>query len=164
MKRLARMTLPLLACLGLIAAFATAAAPPAVADSLPAVTGGAFVIGNESATFGSQVTLFWGAQWWKDNQPSYGTAPPAFKGYATTADTTNCVFTTSTGNSPPPPPGPLPAVTTVLVTNSVTQSGSTISGTITGFALVATNPGYASDPGHQGTGTVIGFTPCPLGL
>ena len=49
---------------------------------------------------------------------------------------------------------------TVLVTNSVTKSGPVITGTIKEFALVATNSGYDSNPGHPGTGTVIGLIPC----
>jgi len=49
----------------------------------------------------------------------------------------------------------------VLVTGSVTKSGSTISGTVAGFVQVQTDDGYASDPGHPGTGTVVGAViPC----
>ena len=90
---------------------------------------------------------------------STGTAPASFKGYAVTVDTTACTFTTAPGNSPPPPDGPLPPVITVLVTSSVTKSGPTITGKVTGFALVTTNAGYDSNPGHPGTGTVISVTP-----
>ncbi len=122
-----------------------------------------FVIGDGNMAAGSQVT-FWGAQWWKDNVLSQGTAPAGFKGYAQNVDMTNCTFTSVKGNSAPPPDGPLPAMLDVLVTSAVTQSGSTVSGTVLGVAHVATVDGYASDPGHAGTGSVVvGFTPCGVG-
>jgi hypothetical protein len=128
-----------------------------------ASSGGMFVIGDGNMAVGSQVT-FWGAQWWKDNTLSQGSAPAGFKGYAVNVDMTNCTFTSVKGNSAPPPDGPLPAVMGVLVTSSVTQSGSTVSGTVLGVAEVASDDGYASDPGHAGTGSVVvGFTPCSTG-
>ncbi len=144
-----------LAVTGSIIAFA-AVAGPAVGDPLPTA---AFAIGDGNATINSAVT-FWGSQWWKDNQISTGAAPASFKGYAVNVDSTACTFSTAPGNSPPPPDGPLPSVITVLVTGSVTKSGPVISGTIKEFALVATNGGYDSNPGHAGTGTVIGVLPC----
>ena len=121
--------------------------------------GGMFVIGDGNASAGSQVT-FWGAQWWKDNSVSNGAAPAGFKGYAVDVDLANCTFTSVKGNSAPPPDGPLPAVIDVLVTSSVTQSGSSVSGTVVGVAHVATADGYDSNPGHAGTGSVLGFEPC----
>ena len=42
-----------------------------------------------------------------------------------------------------------------LVTTSVRASGSTISGTIASIVVVATAGGYAADPGHAGTGSVV---------
>jgi hypothetical protein len=158
MKSLARWVLPSLALLGTTVAVATALVPAAAGDSLPTAS---FAIGDLNATANSPVT-FWGAQWWKENQLSNGTAPPAFKGYALTVDSVNCTFTARPGNSSPPPDGPLPPVITVLVTNSVSKSGSTISGNVTGFVKVATNDGYEPNPGHPGTGTVTAddFVPC----
>jgi hypothetical protein len=92
---------------------------------------------------------------------SQGDAPAGFKGYALNVDMAHCAFTSVKGNSAPPPDGPLPAVMSVLVTSSVTQSGSTVSGKVLGVAQVATDDGYASDPGHAGTGSVVvGFMPC----
>jgi hypothetical protein len=156
MRRLTHRLVPSLALLGTIVAVGTAVAPPAVGEPLPTA---AFAIGDLNAAVTSPVT-FWGAKWWKDNQVSTATAPPAFKGYAVNVDSTACTFTTTPGNSAPPPSGPLPPIITVLVTNSVTKSGSTITGTITEFALIATDDGYDSNPGHAGTGTVIGIIPC----
>jgi len=44
----------------------------------------------------------------------------------------------------------------VIVSSNITKSGSTISGNIVEIVIVKTDPGYASDPGHAGTGTVVG--------
>ncbi len=43
----------------------------------------------------------------------------------------------------------------VLVTSTTTKSGSQISGNTPRIVLVKTNAGYAADPCHTGTGTVI---------
>ena len=118
--------------------------------------GGNFVIGDLNAAVGTAVT-FWGAQWWKLNSLSGGSAPAAFKGFETTPATATCGtnWTTGPGNSPPPPPGPLPSLMAVLVSSSIDKSGSTISGNTVHVVLVQTNPGYQPNPGHAGTGTVV---------
>jgi len=117
---------------------------------------GAFVIGDNSATAGGTQT-FWGAQWSKLNSLSGGAAPVAFKGFEDTLSRPTCgaAWTTDTGNSPPPPAGPLPPYMGVIVSSSISQSGSTISGNTVQIVVVKTDPGYASDPGHAGTGTII---------
>jgi hypothetical protein len=43
----------------------------------------------------------------------------------------------------------------VIVTSSATQSGNTISGNTPHIVIVKTDPGYAPNPGHDGTGTVV---------
>jgi hypothetical protein len=43
----------------------------------------------------------------------------------------------------------------VIVSSSVSKSGPTISGNTVHLVVVKTNPGYAPDPGHAGTGTVV---------
>jgi hypothetical protein len=43
----------------------------------------------------------------------------------------------------------------VLVTSSSSKSGSQISGNTTHIVIVQTDPGYAGNPGHDGTGTVV---------
>jgi uncharacterized repeat protein (TIGR01451 family) len=120
------------------------------------VAGGNFVIGDNNAAVGTAVT-FWGAQWWKLNSLSGGTAPASFKGFETTPPAVTCGtdWTTSPGNSPPPPPGPLPPLMAVIVSSSISKSGPTISGDTVHIVLVQTNPGYAPNPGHAGTGTVV---------
>ena len=122
--------------------------------------GGTFVVGdltvgdvNQSA--GKAVT-FWGAQWWKLNSLSGGTAPAAFKGFEDTPPAPSCGvnWTTDPGNSTPPPVT-IPAYMAIIVSSSITQSGSTISGDTVHLLLVKTDPGYQGNPGHAGTGTIV---------
>jgi len=118
--------------------------------------GGNFVIGDNNAAVGTSVT-FWGDQWWKLNSLTGGAAPASFKGFAKSPPTATCGtdWTTSPGNSAPPPLGPLPSFMGVIVASSISQSGSTISGNTVHMVIVQTNPGYAPNPGHAGTGTVV---------
>jgi hypothetical protein len=134
------------------------------AASATAATGGGggaspsgFVIGDTNATIGTSVT-FWGAQWWKANSLSGGLAPAAFKGFANTPETSPACGTswsTRPGNSSGPPPGPLPELIEVIVASHIAKSGPTISGDTAEVVVVNTNLGYAPDPGHAGTGTVV---------
>jgi uncharacterized repeat protein (TIGR01451 family) len=117
---------------------------------------GNFVIGDNNAAVGSSVT-FWSARWWQLNSLSGGAVPAAFKGFASTPASVTCGTNWSTrpGNSSHPPAGPLPPFMAVLVSSSIGRSGSTISGDTVHVVLVHTNAGYAADPGHPGTGTVV---------
>ncbi len=120
---------------------------------------GAFVIGDTSANsenLGTSVD-FWGAQWAKNNTFSGGSAPSAMKGYIDYAGALTCgtTWTSNTGNSSNPPSS-IPGEMEVVVSSHVTQSGSTISGNILHIIIVQTNSGYGSNPGHEGTGTIIG--------
>jgi uncharacterized repeat protein (TIGR01451 family) len=121
------------------------------------VPGGNFVIGDGNDATGTSVT-FWGAQWSKLNDLSGGKAPSAFKGWENSPAVVTCGtdWTTKPGNSPPPPAAPLPSVIAVIVSSSIDKSGSTISGDTAHLVVVRTNPGYAPNPGHAGTGTVLG--------
>jgi hypothetical protein len=114
--------------------------------------GGTFVVGDKSA---SGSVTFWGAQWAKINGLSSSPAPSAFKGFALNGATCGGTWSTNPGNSSPPPVGPLPAYMAVLVTSSSTKSGSQISGNVVAIVIVKTDAGYAGDPGHAGTGTVV---------
>jgi hypothetical protein len=118
--------------------------------------GGAFVIGDGNRGVDTAVT-FWGAQWWTRNSLSGGSAPAAFKGFAQNPPVPACgtPWSTAPGNSTPPPAGSLPAYMAVIVASSITQSGSTISGDTMHIVIVKTNAGYAPNPGHAGTGTVV---------
>jgi hypothetical protein len=123
---------------------------------------GSFVIGDESAVVLSPVT-FWGAQWSKENSLSGGSAPAAFKGFADRLSVQPCgSWSTRPGNSSGPPGRPLPNRIDVIVSNEITKSGSTISGNTVKFAVVETEAGYAPDPGHAGTGTVVEVRSCPV--
>ncbi len=117
---------------------------------------GFFVIGDMDSAIGAAVT-FWGAQWWKLNSLSGGSAPAAFKGFAKNTSGLGCgmSWTTDPGNSPPPPAGPLPSHIGVIVASSIVKSGSMITGNAARIVIVKTNPGYAANPGHAGTGTVV---------
>jgi parallel beta-helix repeat protein len=121
-----------------------------------------FVIGDLSAAR-SPVT-FWDAQWGKLNSFLNGsTAPASFKGFAEQVSSTpaRCggTWTSDTGNSSGPP-ATIPAYMAVVVSSSITQTGSTIAGNISQIVIVQTNPGYAPNPGHAGTGTVVAHL-CP---
>jgi SdrD B-like domain/PKD domain len=115
----------------------------------------AFVIGDGNTDVGTQVE-FWGAQWANDNTLTSGPAPGAFKGYITGNYTPACdaTWTTSPGNSGHPP-ATIPTYIAVTVTDHVTQTGSTITGDTTHVVIVKTDPGYAGNPGHPGTGTIV---------
>ena len=43
----------------------------------------------------------------------------------------------------------------VIVTSSVNKSGSAISGNSIHIVVIQISPGYSSNPGHSGTGTVV---------
>lgn len=118
---------------------------------------GSFVIGNLSAGLNTSVT-FWSAKWSKLNSLSGGPAPADFKGFASTLSTTppTCGGTWSTdpGNSSKPPEQ-LPSYMGVIVASSASRSGDETTGNILEIVVVKTNSGYAPNPGHPGTGTVV---------
>ncbi len=121
------------------------------------LTSGAFVVGDQSAQMGAKVT-FWGSKWPQSNSLSGGAAPSSFKGYAATLsmEPPKCGITWTTGpGSSSNPPATVPAYMGVLVSSKVTKSGSTISGDSPRIVVVKTDPGYSSNPGHAGTGTVV---------
>jgi hypothetical protein len=145
---------------------AAAAASLALAGSALADTGPVFAIGDQNTlAVGTQVE-FWGAQWWMDNPLSTGFAPASFKGYVVNPPA-GCggTWTTDPGNSGQPP-ATLPGTVEAVVSTTITQSGSVISGDTKAIAEVSVDPGYAGDPGHPGTGTIVGFVcggPTPTG-
>jgi uncharacterized repeat protein (TIGR01451 family) len=117
---------------------------------------GADVIGDQSASIGSGVT-FWGAQWSSLNGLSGGGAPDSFKGFASaTFEPPACgsLWTTAPGNSANPPAA-VPSYMGVVVSTTVAKTGATISGDVLSIVVVQTNGGYAANPGHAGTGTVV---------
>jgi hypothetical protein len=119
--------------------------------------GRSFVIGDTKSATGTSV-LFWGAQWAKFNPVTSASTVSAFKGFALDPTTPTCgtSWSTAPGNSTPPPAGPLPAYMGVIVTSHYSKSGSSISGDIAHIVIVRTDAGYGPNPGHAGTGTVVG--------
>jgi FtsP/CotA-like multicopper oxidase with cupredoxin domain len=127
---------------------------------------GAFVIGDANSAIGATAN-WWGHSWANLNAPTGGAAPSAFKGFASTVTLPTSTppascgspWTTGPGNSPAPP-GTVPQYMGVLVSSAVSKSGSTISGNTTSIVVVNVQPGYASNPGKPGAGTVIAVY-CP---
>ena len=118
---------------------------------------GAFVVSNQAAA-GKSVT-FWSSQWAGLN--ALNDVPSSFKGFAGAVPAAGCgsAWFSRPGDSATPPAS-LPAYMAVIVTTSVGKTGSTISGNTTAMVIVKTDSGYAPDPGHPGTGTVVA-TACP---
>jgi len=135
--------------------------------AFPTGNGATFVIGDLTVPPAnlSLNAYFWGSQWDQMNPMSGpGPSPSSMKGFAGFENNflgfpppvCGGHWSTDTGNSTPPPPGPLPAFMGVIVSSTVTQNGSVISGDIKEVVIVKTNPGYAPDPGSPGTGTIVG--------
>jgi hypothetical protein len=133
-----------------------ASSPVSVIWIMFAPGGGAFVIGDLENHNGASA-YWWGAQWWKYDHLSTGLAPASFKGFENGNPSPWCgqTWTTRPGNSSRPPKS-VPGVMAVIVSSHITKSGPVISGNIVHIILVKTNLGYAANPGHLGTGTIIG--------
>lgn len=114
-----------------------------------------FVVGDRDVDGGK--VNFWGAQWWKNNHLSRSSSDSSFKGFATSR--AGSTWTSKPGNSSSPPNGPLPAYMAVIVSSSMSKSGSTISGDVVRVVVVRTDAGYDANPGHAGTGTVVATLP-----
>ena len=118
--------------------------------------GGQFVIGDLVNQAGGVTVNFWGSQWAKNNPMSGGPGPDAFKGFENGNALPACgsTWTSQPGNSSNPP-ATIPQYLAVIVSSSITQNGSVISGNIQRIIVVKTNPGYGPNPGHVGTGQVV---------
>ncbi len=125
---------------------------------------GAFLLGDKTVALASATTLvtWWAGSWSSLDSVSAGHAPSAFKGFAshislpTTTPAAACASNwTATGGDSESPPSSVPAYMGTVVTSQVTQSGATISGNAVKIVVVKTNPGYAPQPGHNGTGTIV---------
>ena len=135
---------------------ASATAATLIFAFLPA---GAFVIADHRAP-GTTVT-FWSSRWASLNSPGGGNAPSSFKGFADAVPTLGCGsdWSSRPGDSAGPPVT-LPTYMAVIVTSTVSKSGSSTNGNTASMVIVKTDDGYAPDPGHPGTGTVMGVV-CP---
>jgi len=119
-------------------------------------SGGQFVIGNlVTQTNGASVN-FWGAQWAKNNPLSGGLAPKSFKGFENGSALPACgsTWTSQPGNSSSPP-ATIPRFMPLIVSSSVSQNGSVITGNVRSIVIVDTDAGYGPSPGQAGTGKII---------
>ena len=141
----------------------------AVAVAIAAAPGGAvpharatglFVLGDQTVAQAGPLTTvtWWSHSWWTENSLTFGPADSSFKGFAvnfsSALPTCGDTWTTGPGNSPHPP-DTVDDMITVLVTDSTTKTGDTITGDIVKVVQVATDPGYDPNPGHPGTGTIV---------
>ena len=119
---------------------------------------GAFVLGDSTAVTGGGTVEFWGADWARQNVLSGGSAPDAFKGFASAISTNppGCSDTwlSRPGNSSKPP-DTLPPFMGVVVSSIIRKSGPTISGDVPKIVVIETDGGYAPDPGDRGSGRVV---------
>jgi hypothetical protein len=119
---------------------------------------GAFALGDKTAAVGPNTVTFWSDRWSSQNALSGGSAPDSFKGFASTISTNppacGDTWTSRPGNSSKPP-RTLPPFMGVVVSSTVRKSRSAILGNVPEIVVVKTNPGYAPNPGHPGTGTVV---------
>jgi hypothetical protein len=93
----------------------------------------------------------------KVNSLSGGSAPSSFKGFATepgNPPVCGGTFTADLGNSGRHPPSAVPSYMGVLVTSSMTKSGSTISGARSSIVVVSTT----GSPSGRG---VVAASFCP---
>jgi hypothetical protein len=120
-----------------------------------AAPGVSFVIGDQDAVIGAQVT-FWSSKWDKANHLTGGPPPSAFNGFASALN--GASWSGDPANSSAPPAA-VPAYMAVIAASTITQSGPTITGDVAQLVVIRTDPGYAPDAGHTGTGTVIAIIP-----
>ncbi|MFL5844440.1 MAG: HYR domain-containing protein [Solirubrobacteraceae bacterium] len=122
---------------------------------------GAFVISDKQAVQGGSVT-FWGSQWEKVNPFSSGlTGASSFKGFIEAPSSgavpaVGATWTSGNGNSTNPP-ATVPAYMAVVVASKETKTSGVIGGDVKRIAIVRTDAGYEGNPGHAGTGTVVGL-------
>jgi hypothetical protein len=116
---------------------------------------GAFVVGDNSD---AGAVEFWGDNWSLVNTLTGGAAPDQFKGYGSdTTEPPRCAsnWITRPGNSSAAPDPTLPSYMGVIVSSAIRSSGAAVSGSVSQIVVVRTDPGYDSNPGHHGTGTVV---------
>ncbi len=121
---------------------------------------GSFIIGDQTAASAvpNTTVTWWGAQWQEQNSLSGSLAPAAFKGFANTLSKMppfcGTTWTSSPGNSSGSPAS-VPSFMAVIVASTITKSGNRISGNASSIVIIKTDPGYANNPGHEGTGTIV---------
>lgn len=128
---------------------------------------GAFVLGDKTVAGASQTTTltFWSSSWSSLNLLSGGPTPSGFKGFANMLSPTPAAcggsWTTNSGNSPPPPstvPTYMGVIVAGNVTTSVSKKVTIYEGNVLKIAVIKTNAGFSTGPGHTGTGTLATTT------
>jgi Bacterial Ig-like domain (group 3) len=119
---------------------------------------GVFLLGDTTVAANPPKVTFWGAQWAGQNALTGGDAPASFKGFAdnpgSNPPSCKATWTSSPGNSSSPDAS-VPAYMGTAVSSSITKHGSQITGVITKIVVVVTDPGFAANPGHPGTGAIV---------
>jgi hypothetical protein len=119
---------------------------------------GVFLLGDATVAANPSKVTFWGAQWAGQNALTAGGAPASFKGFAenpgSNPPSCGATWTSSPGNSSSPD-ATVPAYMGTAVSSSITKHGSQITGVITKIVVVVTDPGFAANPGHPGTGAIV---------
>ena len=115
--------------------------------------GGGFVIGSQKAT---GAVTFWGSQWTKANgfKTNVHSTFKGFEGQTAPACSASWSAAPAAGNSSLPP-ATVPSYMPVIVTGTMSQTGTAAGGDIVAVIIVRTNPGYGPDPSLTGTGTVV---------
>lgn len=139
----------------------SSATSTAIVFAFPAA--GDFVLGDLSVAAAGPTTplTWWGSEWSSANSFSGGPAPTAMKGFAdglapSSPPACGGTWTSRSGNSPPPiVAAGIPSYMGVLVSPSVTKQGATLFGSVAKIVVIKTAAGYAPNPGHAGTGTVV---------
>jgi Big-like domain-containing protein len=126
---------------------------------------GAFVLGDLTTLAAPPLVTWWSHSWPTLNDLSGGLAPASFKGFAddvsslptkSPANVCGTSLATHPGNSSDPVPAiGIPSYMGVLVASSITKTGSQIDGTWSAIVVVQTDGGYAPNPGHPGTGSIV---------
>ncbi|MBV9101263.1 MAG: hypothetical protein JO198_09515 [Candidatus Dormibacteraeota bacterium] len=118
---------------------------------------GSFVIGNNNAGIGTPV-MFWGSQWAQHNSFSQRSFPGHFLGFENvrTLPACNGAWVGIVNPHLAAPPASVPTYMAVISTSSTFSVGPLSLGNIAHVVIVKTDPGYAADPSHAGTGTVVG--------
>src|SRR5262249_19241444 len=98
--------------------------------------------------------------WSQYNQLSGGVADASFKGFSSTTNVSppSCggTWKSAPGNGAKPPvAGAVPSYMAVVVASQISSYGVTLSGDVRSVLVVKTDQGYAPDPSHAGTGTIV---------
>ena len=102
---------------------------------------------------------FWGSQW--SRQVSRGDSFPGASAFTGYADSDNGDHWSAKPGNASAPPATVDAYIGVIVTTHASKSGSTLNGDTDGYVVIKVdNPGsYRPNPGHDGTGVVVGIAP-----